>query len=197
MQFSRNNTLVVFALKEEARDCFDEFRLLYCGVGKVNAAYRLTRALAAWEATHGTLPRLVLNMGSAGSAHYQKRTVVNCTHFIQRDFDISAFGLQPFATPFEDHLPATLNHGVSFGHLPTGTCGTGDTFVTNAQQGPWNVVDMEAYALAKICLLENIPFGCLKYISDGADGQAAGTWEESLDVTARCLFDVANDLFLP
>ncbi|WP_262250199.1 phosphorylase family protein [Parapedobacter soli] len=40
----------------------------------------------------------------------------------------------------------------------------------------YNVVDMEAYALAVVAMKENIPFLCLKYISDGADGNAAADW---------------------
>ena len=42
----------------------------------------------------------------------------------------------------------------------------------------YNVVDMESYALAVIAMKENIPFLCLKYISDGADGSAADDWNE-------------------
>jgi adenosylhomocysteine nucleosidase len=40
----------------------------------------------------------------------------------------------------------------------------------------YNVVDMEAYSLAMIAKKENIPFLCLKYISDGADEDAADDW---------------------
>ncbi|HEY6900292.1 MAG TPA: hypothetical protein VI233_06605 [Puia sp.] len=40
----------------------------------------------------------------------------------------------------------------------------------------YGVVDMEAYALAFIAMKEQIPFLCLKYISDGADGAAADDW---------------------
>ena len=40
----------------------------------------------------------------------------------------------------------------------------------------YNVVDMEAYALAVVAMQEDIPFLCLKYISDGADDNAAEDW---------------------
>ena len=36
-----------------------------------------------------------------------------------------------------------------------------------------DVVDMEAYALAKVCKLENINFRCFKFISDNADETAS------------------------
>jgi adenosylhomocysteine nucleosidase len=38
------------------------------------------------------------------------------------------------------------------------------------------VVDMEAYALAKVCKLQNINFKCFKFISDGADENAKDHW---------------------
>jgi adenosylhomocysteine nucleosidase len=55
-------------------------------------------------------------------------------------------------------------------------CGTGDTFEMAHAATIYNVIDMEAFALAMIAMKENIPFLCLKYISDGADGNAAEDW---------------------
>ena len=43
-----------------------------------------------------------------------------------------------------------------------------------------DVVDMEAYAIAKVCKLENIEFKCFKYISDNADDNANIDWNENL-----------------
>ena len=48
---------------------------------------------------------------------------------------------------------------------------------------------MEAYALAKICKLENIDFVCIKYISDGADTSAADDWNAALNDSAKKLFN--------
>ena len=39
-----------------------------------------------------------------------------------------------------------------------------------------DVVDMEAYALAKYAHRQGINFRCYKYISDNADGEAAADW---------------------
>ena len=39
---------------------------------------------------------------------------------------------------------------------------------------------MEAYALAKVCYLRNVPFVSFKYITDGADEQAHEDWEANL-----------------
>ena len=176
-----SDVLLVFALENEARGLFDPWPVLFCGVGKVNAAYRLARKVAVAR------PRLVLNVGSAGSWRFAAGSVVNCTRFVQRDMDTRCIGTAAYATFGEDH-PAVLNHGLRFESFPEATCGTGDSFVTDgAADALWDVVDMESYALAKVCALENIPFGCLKFISDGADGLAAATWEDSLERGARGL----------
>ena len=41
---------------------------------------------------------------------------------------------------------------------------------------------MEAYAIAKICYLENIRFKCFKFISDHADGGASNDWIENVSL---------------
>ncbi len=39
---------------------------------------------------------------------------------------------------------------------------------------------MEAYALAKVCKSQDIPFACIKYISDGANETASFDWNTAL-----------------
>jgi adenosylhomocysteine nucleosidase len=188
---THHNTLIIFALEVEAQGQFNNLNLLYSGVGKVNAAYRFTHKLAQWQHVNGSKPKLVLNLGSAGSTQFKAGTIVNCTHFIQRDFDTTALGTALYTTPYEE-TPVPLVNGLRFPAYPEGICGTGDNFSTNGHMPDWNVVDMEAFALAKICKLENIPFGCLKYITDGADGQAAPSWEARLSGAAERLHDAAK-----
>jgi len=195
VKHSPSSTLVVFALEAEARARFDRFVPVYTGIGKVNAAYRLTRRIAEWRANHGSTPQFVLNLGSAGSGIFKTGEVVNCTKFIQRDFDATAFGDPPYTTPF-DVVPAELTNGHRFPDFPEGICGTGDSFVTNREMSVWNVVDMEAYALAKACYIERIPFGCLKYITDGADGHAATTWEDALEDASAKLYQACEKIFI-
>ncbi len=184
--FTKSGTLIVFALKVEAQGLFDDLHKVYSGVGKVNAAFHLTRELMSWQHKHGSQPSLVLNLGSAGSSHFKAGTLVNCTQFIQRDMDTTALGTEAYATPFDDG-PLMLTNGLRIKGHAEGACGSGDNFVTDGKVGPWNVVDMEAYALAKVCSLENVPFGCVKFITDGADGHAAATWETALADAARGL----------
>ncbi|HAX91390.1 MAG TPA: nucleosidase [Rhodospirillaceae bacterium] len=183
---SVDSTLLVFALKEEAQNLFDGFHTIYTGVGKVNAAYQLMLNLAHWKEKRGAYPELVLNVGSAGSSLFGRGSVVNCTQFIQRDMDATAFGHTRYATPYEDVAPV-LSAGLRCESYPQGVCGSGDNFATDGTMRGWNVVDMEAYALAKVCVGQNVPFCCLKYISDGADDQAAATWGDALTATAQAL----------
>lgn len=173
--------LLVFAMKEESQDVFPEYDVLHTGIGKVNAAYGLMKYLAANPA-----PSVIINMGTAGSRRHKGGAIVNCTRFIQRDMDVTPLGIPLYQTPFSDD-PVEIVYGKRIDSLPEGLCGTGDNFDTTEQAERFDVVEMEAYALALIARRENIPFLCLKYVSDGADGDGAGDWEKSLHKTAEAL----------
>ncbi len=177
--------LVVMALPLEAQDVFEQARIpvLYTGVGKVNAAMVLTRALAQYRHAGRTLPRVV-NFGSAGSRRFATGAVVACTTFQQRDMDVSGLGFARGITPYEE-TPAVIGFPSPFGALPHASCGTGDSFDTSGQTLHCDVVDMEAYALAKVCHVEGTAFACAKYVSDGADHAAAADWQANLHRAAE------------
>ena len=158
-------------------------RLLFTGAGKVNAAYALMRELAEFR-ERGESP-LVVNLGTAGSRKYPAGSVVACRRFAQRDMDVTGLGFTLGVTPFEEHVPAELEFPELFGHLPHGVCGTGDRFEAHSSALPWDLIDMEAYALAKVCFLEQVPFACAKFVSDGADDAAATDWQTNLNAAAR------------
>ena len=153
--FHLDDVLFTFALAAEAADVFDEQNHLICGVGKVNAAYHLLKAIQKEK------PALIVNLGSAGSNHFERGEVVCCTTFIQRDMDVRGLGYERYETPFSD-LPLALEYGLSMVGLQEGSCGTGDNFEMAHAATSYNVVDMEAYALAMVAMKENIPFLCLK-----------------------------------
>jgi len=177
------------ALEIESQGLFAErgVSVLYTGIGKVNAAYRLGRALLEYRGRHGTLPRVV-NFGTAGSPTLPAGTLVSCRHFVQRDMDVSGLGFPVGATPFED-VPALLEFPRLFEDLPEGVCGTGDRFETGAPVVTCDVIDMEAYALAKVCHLEGAEFGALKFVTDGADGNAGVDWQANLPRAARAFLE--------
>lgn len=174
--------LTVFALKMEAQNLFDNENVIYTGVGKVNAAYGLCKSI------FNERPDLVINLGSAGSNVFKAGSLVSCSKFIQRDMDAVPLGFEKWVTPFDEEK-ASLEYGEHFiDSLPQAICGTGDNFDTSGAKEIYNIVDMEAYALAKICKLEKIPFVSVKYISDGADGKAAVDWNEVVALSAVKLF---------
>lgn len=169
LSFSLESTLLSFALESEAADVFTHCNTLITGIGKVNAAYELSKAIQK------NRPSLIVNLGSAGSNFFKKGDVICCTSFIQRDMDVQALGYAQYETPLSG-LPPVLEYGLKMDGLQEGICGTGDNFEMGHSSVLYNVVDMEAYVLAMIAMKEKIPFLCLKYISDGADDNAAEDW---------------------
>ncbi|MGS2738151.1 5'-methylthioadenosine/S-adenosylhomocysteine nucleosidase family protein [Sinomicrobium sp. M5D2P17] len=184
--YSLEDTLFVFALESEAGTAFNGTNKLITGIGKVNAAFELAKAI------HRRKPKLIVNLGSAGSRHFRKGEVVCCTTFVQRDMDVRGLGYTLYETPLSG-IPPLLVHGFGLNGLPQGICGTGDSFEMNHATAEYNVVDMEAYPLALIAMKENIPFLCLKYISDGADGSAAEDWTVQVHKTS----EVFREILLP
>ena len=181
--------LVVMALEIESQGLFAErgVSVLYTGLGKVNAAYRLARALSEHRAKYGVVPRVV-NFGTVGSPKLGAGSVVSCRRFVQRDMDVSGLGFALGTTPFED-VPAMLEFAPLFSHLPEGVCGTGDRFETGKPLVDCDVIDMEGYALAKVCHLEGAEFGAVKFVTDGADGNAGVDWQANLPRAARAFVD--------
>jgi adenosylhomocysteine nucleosidase len=182
--------LIVMALDIESQGLFEQHgvSVLYTGLGKVNATFALTRRLAAYRHAGQPAPT-VINFGTAGSHRFVTGTVVGCHRFVQRDMDVRALGFEYGVTPFED-IPVELEFPPAFGHLPQGLCGSGDSFATGESVMHCEVVDMEAYAYAKVCRLEGVAFACAKYITDGADHAAAGDWNTNLAAAAAAFWQL-------
>ena len=169
------------ALEVETQDQLNDYEVIYTGVGKVNATYELTSYFAKCELYDGDYPRLVVNYGTAGSRKFKKKTLVDCTKFIQRDMDVTGLGFMRGETPFEDDPPLTIKSTSEFNPINRNAlCGSGDNFVEDKTNYYGEVVDMEAYALAKVCYKRQVPFISFKYITDGADEQAHEDWEANL-----------------
>lgn len=172
--------LIVCALEIETQEKLKDYDVLYTGVGKVNATFALTRKFGKLGSY---IPySLVINYGTAGSRKIKKGKLVDCTKFIQRDMDVTGLGFMRGETPFEDDPPITIETPKDVFN-PIGrraTCGSGDNFVEDKTNYYGEVVDMEAYALAKVCYQYDVPFISFKYITDGADEQAHEDWESNL-----------------
>ncbi|MDC1382601.1 5'-methylthioadenosine nucleosidase [Candidatus Puniceispirillum sp.] len=171
--FDPQTTLLVVALKSELpRDLVAGWQVVYSGVGKVNAAITLCDALASYQ------PKQVINYGSAGALRVGLSGLYRVTRFQQRDMDARSLGFALGQTPFEDNVIIDLGGGGL-------SCGTGDHFVSAPPEMISDLVDMEAYALAKICQQKALEFQCFKFISDNADDDAAIDWDQQLAIGAR------------
>ena len=180
--FGKKDILIVCALEQETQGQLNDYDpdVIYTGVGKVNATYELTTYLDSFGEY---MPyKTVINYGTAGSRKIKKKTLVDCTKFIQRDMDVTGLGFMRGETPFEQDPPFIIQQqNIKFNPIGrNATCGTGDNFAEDKSQYYGEVVDMEAYALAKVCYLYDVPFISFKYITDGADEQAHEDWEANL-----------------
>lgn len=140
---------------------------LLTGVGPVEAAVAVTRALARAE-LNGALPQLVVSLGSAGSRRLEQCGLYQASSVAYRDMDASPLGFAKGQTPFLD-LPPVLPLTTVPG-LPTATLSTGANIVSGvAYDGiDADMVDMETYAVLRACQAFDVPLLALRGISDGA-----------------------------
>jgi adenosylhomocysteine nucleosidase len=161
--------IIVFALKEE--DCMRDYAgwiKIYTGVGKINAAYNLTKAIIQHN------PNRIINFGTAGGVNVKKHSFVKVSKFLQLDMNCSQLSEKSYVTPFEEDVGCIGLNGVC--------CGTSDTFITDSKdiKNIVDLVDMECYALAKVAKFENIQFDSYKYITDECNGESSNDWKENI-----------------
>ena len=136
---------------------------LMCGVGPVESAINLARALA------DDRPDLVISLGSAGSNTLEQAEIYEVKSVSYRDMDASLLGFEKGATPFLD-LPTELPMTV-IGDLPAKRLSTGANIVSGADYDTIDadMVDMETFALKRACMAFDAPLIGLRGISDGAE----------------------------
>ncbi|OTG69570.1 5'-nucleosidase [Acinetobacter sp. ANC 4470] len=187
-----SDVALIMALPNESKGLFEQagIDVHYSGIGKVNAAFK------AFEVIQKTGCKTLLNLGTAGSSHFDAHALVEVMTFVQRDMDVSPLGFQVGVTPMDHHYPAEIALDVHFGHLAQGVCGTGDSFETGLPKVPCNLVDMEGYALAKVCKKLDVRLISVKYITDGANDTAHLDWEENLLLGAQKLLALYQKHFV-
>ncbi|CAM4146981.1 5'-methylthioadenosine/S-adenosylhomocysteine nucleosidase family protein [Acinetobacter pragensis] len=177
---------LMMALPNESKGLFEQagINVHYSGIGKINAAFK------AFEVIQKTGCKTLLNLGTAGSSHFDAHALVEVTQFVQRDMDVSPLGFAVGVTPMDEDHPAEIHLDSYFQHLPKGICGTGDSFETGLPKIACNLVDMEGYAIAKVCKKLGVRLVSVKYITDGANDTAHLDWEENLLLGANKLFEL-------
>lgn len=162
---------VLVALKSELPDNRldpENYKVLYTGVGKVNAT--MVATMAAFQSDC----EVIVNFGTAGVLT-NKELVGNLNKVSivrQRDMDArpqAELGVTPFEETGLQSLIKVAESGV--------VLSTGDNFVTEQPELESDLVDMEGYAIAKIAKHFHKPCLILKYGSDMADENAAEEWE--------------------
>ena len=129
----------------------------------------------------------MINYGTAGSLNKKLKGLVEVTQFFQRDMDATPLGFKIGQTPFDEI--EEINFG-STGY----SCGTGDSFVTQTPKLRTDLVDMEAYAIAKICYLKDIKFRCFKYVSDNANKGANDDWIKNVSMGRKLFIERMRNL---
>ena len=168
VRFDPKNTLILVALEAELpNEMIPSWNVAYTGVGKVNAALKGSEYVARYK------PMNLINFGTAGALNPELSGLLEVTQFFQRDMDARDMGFALGQTPFEEapYFSAQGN-GLS--------CGTGDSFVTAPPELQTDLVDMEAFALAKLAQMAGIHFSCFKYVSDQADENSPSAWKDNL-----------------
>lgn len=171
-----------------------KYNYVVTGVGKVNATHALSKYLAS---NPGKIKR-VINIGTSGGG--LKMTIGNvfvCNSFIQYDMDATAQGCPLGQAPF-DSAPPVLEFENFTKSIPSGyLCATADRFATG-QNVEYDVYEMEAAALAKVCHLENVQFNAIKYISDllvkNAETQSDHDWRAELPKAKKKLTDIVLNI---
>ncbi|USI73401.1 5'-methylthioadenosine/S-adenosylhomocysteine nucleosidase [Sphingomonas morindae] len=154
---------------------------LITGVGPVEAGIGLAAALAGLAAA-GTLPDLIVSLGSAGSVRLAHRAIYQVASVAYRDMDATALGFAPGETPFLPLAPVQPLP-LRLPGLPAASLSTGADIVTGAAYDAIaaDMVDMESFAYLRAAQRHGVPMIGLRGISDGAEGLATlDQWTEHL-----------------
>lgn len=138
---------------------------LMTGIGPIEAAVQLTAALARMD----RLPRLIVSLGSAGSARLAQTEVYQVGAVAWRDMDASALGFARGCTPLLD-LPRVIDLPHRIPGLPVASLSTGADIVSGPAYAAIeeDMVDMETFAHLRAAQHFGVPLIGLRGISDGA-----------------------------
>ncbi|MFC3163314.1 5'-methylthioadenosine/S-adenosylhomocysteine nucleosidase [Ciceribacter thiooxidans] len=172
------------------------FTPLMTGVGPVEATLALTRAVAVLEAGK-TLPDLVVSLGSAGSNTLEQTEIYQVGSVSYRDMDASPLGFEKGRTPFVD-LPPVVDLPLRIPGIPTASLSTGANIVSGEAYHAIaaDMVDMETFAVFRVCSTFGLPLIGLRGISDGKDElRHVGDWTEYLHIIDQKLAGSVDALF--
>ena len=176
--------LLVCALATEAAHLHaGDLPVLITGVGKVQAAVAVTRALGTGR------PAMIVNLGTAGAL----RDGLTGTHVIHRvvQHDLNSAAIMEL-TGLPVGLPIDISdHATQYGTAPV-VLATGDRFIDDESARARlaehaHLADMEGYAVAAAATAMEVPVICVKEVSDAAGQRAGATWSTALAACAERL----------
>lgn len=178
------SVLFVMAAPSEYGPCLQaKITPLMIGVGPVEAAVNLMAFLGA-QAAVGTLPDLVISLGSAGSRSLPQTGIFQVSSVSYRDMDVSVLGVERGCNPLLD-LPATVSLPHAVPSLSGASLSTGGNMVSGADydQIDADMVDMETFAVWRACQKYGLPMIGLRGISDGqSELRHISDWKEYLHI---------------
>ncbi|MEM9677520.1 MAG: 5'-methylthioadenosine/S-adenosylhomocysteine nucleosidase [Pseudomonadota bacterium] len=166
-----------------------------CGVGPVEAASNLAVAMASADLATDKVD-VVVSLGSAGSNRLQQGHVYQIEGVSYRDMDASAFGFRKGATPFLEE-PIMIPVEALIPDVPTATLSTGANVVSGDAYAAieQDMVDMESFAVLRVCQQMGCRFVGLRGVSDGAEPVAElADWTRYLHVVDEGLADAVDRL---
>lgn len=170
--------LVVAAMQEEIKDIAKSIlpntHVVVTGVGKVNAAMKLTEIIQKERI------EAIINVGFAGATeNYTVGDLVLIKQAKYHDFDLTMFNYQHGQVPgypafFESDQKWIMNIKKHVINIKDGNLLTGDCFMTNKVTGHV-LFDMEGAALYQVAHHFQIPIVSIKVVSDvvGMDDHVA------------------------
>lgn len=149
------NIIIICALPAEFVSA--KHKVYYSGVGKINATIATMKAIREFN------PELVINVGTVGSCLPTLKGGIECSRFYERD------GVRTMGENVVINDESEEKY----------TCATGDSFLTRPLS--WaDVVDMEAFAIARVCQMEGVEFRCFKYVTDYVNENSLKTWSDNI-----------------
>lgn len=195
-QWDKKSVLFLMATELEYGDHLrDLLKPVFIGIGPVEAAINTTQILSTLK-NNGTLPDLVVSLGSAGSQKLIQTEVYQVSSVSWRDMDASALGVEKGVTPFLD-LPAILSMPQLIADFPSASLSTGANVVSGKAYDAVgaDMVDMETYAVLRACQTFSVPLFGLRGISDGQkELQHAIDWRQYLHIVDEKLANAVMKL---
>lgn len=170
--------------------CDHEVSVIFCGIGKVNAALGAVSLIRDCGADR------VIMCGVAGAIakglHIGQCMMI--TGAVYHDLEASLLtGYHPSA--IDPEFKCAEDIVALGGGMVNGKTVTGDVFI--ADEGRESIIecfdpmccDMETAAAAHVCCAYNVPFNCLRAVSDTEDEAGLGSFEKNVQFAAVKAFD--------